>query len=171
MFVVSSALSLPGGGEVWWGLVRSGDTRKHFPVRRDASRPRAASLVSVRPALTNRGPLCSGSVEWWTPTALGWNYSNVSHRFYLPQYRVLLLYRQSLQSLPAFYQICKTTTNQTSPQPAQSGCMVTPELRWKPVISELGNCEFPPPEAPHFLCDKKSLLKPKLSWNWRECRR
>ena len=37
-------------------------------------------------------------------------------------------------------------------------------------ISELEDCEFPQPEAPQFLWDKKSLLKPKLSWNWRECR-
>ena len=54
MFVVSSPPSLVCKSvEVWrWEVWSCGDTRKHFPVRRDASRPSPASLPALPAALS-----------------------------------------------------------------------------------------------------------------------
>ena len=132
---------------LWW----CGDTREHFPVRRDASRPCAASSVPLlssarhdsRPALTLSSVECQPPRPW-----VGWNYSNVSGRL-LPAATPRAAAAAPSWSTDSHCRLfIKSVKQQPNLAPSQYDSTVTQsvvQIKTCDIRIELGDCEFPLP--------------------------
>ena len=122
-------------------------------VTRLASLPAPPGLAEPE----SRGPAESVSLVL-TPRAEGWNYFNVSQRFYLPPtacHSPAWVYRQSL---PAFLSDLQNNKSPPSLSALSSTCF---QLETCDMSSEAENLYRA--SSQHFLSHKKPLLKPKLS--------